>query len=173
MKRRAGTFAKLFTFNDRARSHAVRPDVGLTMKFLIVYCHFRAASAEGVKHFSHGPTGSFQILPFEDLLEEVKVLTEHRTASGRFPSSATTGSCSAPSASRKTSSSMPPTPPKSKPSAWPFMRYQITHERPYYKAQKELQNPKKQKQKAEIGFESHSALVDRPPIVRTGANVGQ
>jgi hypothetical protein len=35
-----------------------------------------------------------------------------------------------------------------------FLRYQTTHERSYYKAEKELQNLKKTKQKEEIGFES-------------------
>jgi hypothetical protein len=35
-----------------------------------------------------------------------------------------------------------------------FMRYQATHERSYYKAQRELQNLQKQKKKEQIGFES-------------------
>jgi hypothetical protein len=35
-----------------------------------------------------------------------------------------------------------------------FMRYQATHERSYYKAQRELQNLQKQKRKEQIGFES-------------------
>ena len=35
-----------------------------------------------------------------------------------------------------------------------FMRYQTTHERSYYKAQRELQNLQKQKKKEQIGFES-------------------
>ncbi len=35
-----------------------------------------------------------------------------------------------------------------------FLRYQTTQERSYYKAEKELQNLKKTKQKDEIGFES-------------------
>jgi hypothetical protein len=37
-----------------------------------------------------------------------------------------------------------------------FMRYQTTHERSYYKAQKELQNLNKQKQKEQLGFESQN-----------------
>jgi hypothetical protein len=47
-----------------------------------------------------------------------------------------------------------------------FMRYQSTHERSYYKAQKELQNLQKQKSKEQIGFvsqtrqqEAHEARV--------------
>jgi hypothetical protein len=35
-----------------------------------------------------------------------------------------------------------------------FLRYQTTHERSYYKAERELQNLKKAKRKDEIGFES-------------------
>ena len=35
-----------------------------------------------------------------------------------------------------------------------FLRYQTTHERAYYKAMRELQNLRKEKRKEEIGFES-------------------
>gem|GEM_PF-2166238 len=41
-----------------------------------------------------------------------------------------------------------------------FMRYQTTHERSYYKAQRELQNLQKQKQKEQIGFESQTQVQE-------------
>ena len=41
-----------------------------------------------------------------------------------------------------------------------FLRYQTTHERSYYKAEKELQNLKKTKQKEEIGFESQKQKAE-------------
>jgi len=39
-----------------------------------------------------------------------------------------------------------------------FMGYQTTHERSYYKAQRELQHLQKQKQKEQIGFESQTQV---------------
>jgi len=41
-----------------------------------------------------------------------------------------------------------------------FMRYQATHERSYYKAQRELQNIQKQKRKEQIGFESQTQVQE-------------
>ena len=41
-----------------------------------------------------------------------------------------------------------------------FFRYQTTHERSYYKAQRELQNLQKQKRKEQIGFESQNRLQE-------------
>jgi hypothetical protein len=41
-----------------------------------------------------------------------------------------------------------------------FMRYQATHERSYYKAQRELQNLQKQKRKEQIGFESQKRQAE-------------
>ena len=41
-----------------------------------------------------------------------------------------------------------------------FMRYQSTHERSYYKAQRELQNLQKQKRKQQIGFESQTRVQE-------------
>jgi hypothetical protein len=41
-----------------------------------------------------------------------------------------------------------------------FLRYQTTHERSYYKAEKELQNLRKTKQKEEIGFESQKRKAE-------------
>jgi hypothetical protein len=41
-----------------------------------------------------------------------------------------------------------------------FLRYQTTHERSYYKAEKELRNLQKTKQKEEIGFESQKRTVE-------------
>jgi len=41
-----------------------------------------------------------------------------------------------------------------------FMRYQATHERSYYKAQRELRNLQKQKRKEQIGFESQKQVQE-------------
>ena len=41
-----------------------------------------------------------------------------------------------------------------------FFRYQTTHERSYYKAQRELQNLQKQKRKEQVGFESQTRIQE-------------
>ena len=41
-----------------------------------------------------------------------------------------------------------------------FLRYQTTHERSHYKAQRELQNLKKARRKEEIGFESQNRMQE-------------
>ena len=41
-----------------------------------------------------------------------------------------------------------------------FFRYQTTHERSYYKAQRELQNLQKQKRKEQVGFESQNRIQE-------------
>jgi hypothetical protein len=116
---------------------------------------------------SHGLTGSFQILPTEDMLE-LKVLTE--TVYAEYKPEAGTEQRLADSLIRHywlmqralrlqddlVLTAANPSEVDAKRLAL-FMRYQTTHERSYYKAQKELQNLNKQKQKADIGFESQKA----------------
>jgi hypothetical protein len=113
---------------------------------------------------SHGLTGSFQILPTEDMLE-LKVLTE--TVYAEYKPETGTEQRLADSLIRHywlmqralrlqddlVLNAPDPSEIEAKRLAL-FMRYQTTHERSYYKAQKELQNLNKQKQKQNIGFES-------------------
>jgi hypothetical protein len=113
---------------------------------------------------SYGLTGSFQILPSEDMLE-LKVLTESVYA--EYKPETGTEQRLADSLIRHywlmqralrlqddlVLNAANPAEVDAKRLAL-FMRYQTTHERSYYKAQKELQNLNKQKQKQNIGFES-------------------
>jgi hypothetical protein len=113
---------------------------------------------------SHGLTGSFQILPTEDMLE-LKVLTE--TVYAEYQPETGTEQRLADSLIRHfwlmqralrlqddlVLNAADPSEIEAKRLAL-FMRYHTTHERSYYKAQKELQNLNKQKRKEQIGFES-------------------
>jgi hypothetical protein len=113
---------------------------------------------------SHGLTGSFQILPTEDMLE-LKVLTEsvyaeyqpETGAEQRLADSLIRHYWLMQRALRLQDdlvlNAADPSEIEAKRLAL-FLRYQTTHERSYYKAQKELQNLNKQKQKQNIGFES-------------------
>lgn len=51
-----------------------------------------------------------------------------------------------------------------------FLRYQSTHERSYYKAERELQNLKKEKAKQQIGFESQNNKAELLPAQPIPAN---
>jgi hypothetical protein len=113
---------------------------------------------------SHGLTGSFQLLPTEDMLE-LKVLTE--TVYAEYKPETGTEQRLADSLIRHfwlmqralrlqddlVLNAADPSEIEAKRLAL-FMRYHTTHERSYYKAQKELQNLNKQKRKETIGFES-------------------
>lgn len=119
---------------------------------------------------SHRPTGSFQLLPFEDMLE-FEILTE--TVHAEYKPESGTEQRLADSLIRHywlmqralrlqddlVLNAVEPSEVDSKRLAL-FLRYQTTHERSYYKAQKELQNLNKQKQKEQIGFESQQRQND-------------
>jgi hypothetical protein len=116
---------------------------------------------------SHGLTGSFQILPTEDMLQ-LKVLTE--TVYAEYKPETGTEQRLADSLIRHfwlmqralrlqddlVLNAADPSEIEAKRLAL-FIRYHTTHERSYYKAQKELQNLNKQKRKEQIGFESQKA----------------